>query len=76
MNKSSSAAVFGISEMLQGLSASLIRFRFRSFGAFMEDHDRLRLENYMHKQTKLKMPELPDGDSIFNYNVNVHTGKW
>ena len=47
-----------------------------SIGAFAEGDDRRKLEIYMHKHTKLKMPRLPDGDSIFNYNVNVHNGKW
>ncbi len=47
-----------------------------SIGAFLEDHDRHRLEAYLRKQTKLQMPQLPDGDIIFNYTVNVHTGKW
>lgn len=47
-----------------------------SMGAFLENPDRRKLEIYMNKNTKLKMPKLPDGDSIFNYNVNVHTGKW
>ena len=40
-----------------------------SIGAFVEGDDRRKLEIYMHKHTKLKMPRLPDGDSIFNYNV-------
>ena len=47
-----------------------------SFGAFLEDLDRSRLETYLRKQTKLAMPSLPANDSIFNYNVCVHTGKW
>ncbi len=38
--------------------------------------DRKKLEVYLCKNTKLRMPKLPDGDSIFNYNVNVHNGKW
>lgn len=47
-----------------------------SFGAFLETHDRNRFEVYLQKHTKLKMPSLPEGESIFNYNVNVHTGQW
>jgi hypothetical protein len=47
-----------------------------SLGAFLENPDRKKLEVYLSKNTKLKMPKLPDGDSIFNYNVNVHNGKW
>ena len=48
-----------------------------SFGAFLETHDRSRLESYLDKHTKLKMPKLAvDGDTIFNYNVNVHNGHW
>ena len=47
-----------------------------SMGAFLENPDRKKLEVYLIKNTKLKMPKLPDGDSIFNYNVNVHSGKW
>ena len=42
----------------------------------MENDERKKLEIYMKKHTKLKMPRLPDGDTIFNYNVNVHNGKW
>ena len=45
-----------------------------SFGAFLETHDRNRFEVYLQKHTKLKMPTVPEGESIFNYNVNVHTG--
>ena len=45
-------------------------------GAFLENEDRLKLEIYLKKHTKLKMPSLPEGDSIFNYNVDVNTGKW
>ena len=47
-----------------------------SLGAFLENDERKKLEIYMRKHTKLKMPRLPDGDTIFNYNVNVHNGKW
>lgn len=47
-----------------------------SLGAFLENEDRRKLEVYMGKHTKLKMPRLPDGDTAFNYNVNVHTGRW
>ena len=47
-----------------------------SLGAFLENDERKKLEIYMKKHTKLKMPRLPDGDTIFNYNVNVHNGKW
>ena len=44
--------------------------------AFLENNDRAKFEAYLNKHTKLKMPKIPDGDSIFNYNVNVHTGEW
>ncbi len=48
-----------------------------SLGAFLEDHDRHRLQTYMTKQTKLSMPKLSEeAPSIFDYNVNPHTGKW
>ena len=47
-----------------------------SMGAFLESGDRTKFETYLTKHTKLKMPRIPDGDSIFNYNVNVHTGEW
>ena len=47
-----------------------------SMGAFLENNDRMKFESYLNKHTKLKMPKIPDGDSIFNYNVDVHTGEW
>jgi dynein heavy chain len=47
-----------------------------SFGAFLENVDRSKFESYLVKHTKLAVPKFGDGDSIFNYNVNVHTGKW
>ncbi len=38
---------------------------------------KLRLQTYMSKQTKLKMPKLnEEAPSIFDYNVNPHSGKW
>ena len=47
-----------------------------SMGAFLESNDRMKFESYLNKHTKLQMPKIPDGDSIFNYNVDVHTGEW
>ena len=47
-----------------------------SMGAFLENNDRMKFESYLNKHTKLKMPKIPDGDSVFNYNVDVHTGEW
>ena len=47
-----------------------------SMGAFLESNDRTKFESYLNKHTKLKMPKIPDGDSIFNYNVDVHNGEW
>ena len=42
----------------------------------METAERLRLESHMRERSPLKLPAMPKGDSIFNYNVNPHTGKW
>ena len=45
-------------------------------GGYLENSCRVRLEAYMKEKTPLQLPQLPRGDSIFNYNVNPRTGVW
>ena len=47
-----------------------------ALGGYLENAERLKLESHMRERSPLKLPALPKGDSIFNYNVNPHTGKW
>ena len=47
-----------------------------ALGGYLETAERLRLEAHMRERSPLKLPAMPKGDSIFNYNVNPHTGKW
>ena len=45
-------------------------------GGYLENPCRVRLESYIREKTQLQMPQLPRGDSIFNYNVNPRDGSW
>jgi len=47
-----------------------------AFGGYLEDSERLKLESFKRNHSKLKLPALAGGDSIFDYNVNPATGKW
>ena len=47
-----------------------------SMGAYLEDPERLKLETYVRDNTSLKMPALPSNESLYNYKVNPHNGKW
>ena len=47
-----------------------------SFASYLEDSERLKLEEFLRKKTKLEMPTLSGGDSIFDYNINPMTGRW
>ena len=45
-------------------------------GGYMENPERIRLESYMRERSQLKLPQLPKGDTIYNYVVNPNSGKW
>ena len=45
-------------------------------GGYLENPERIRLEAYLRERTQLKLPQLPKGDSIYNYVVNTNSGKW
>ena len=47
-----------------------------AFGGYLENNDRVRLENYMREKIQLQFPQLPKGESIFNFKVNTSTGDW
>ena len=47
-----------------------------ALGGYLENNERIKLETHMRERSPLKLPALPKGDSIYNYNVNPHTGKW
>ena len=47
-----------------------------AFGGYLEDSERFKLENFLRNNTSLNLPQLPAGDSIYDYNVNPNTGKW
>ena len=47
-----------------------------AFGGYLENSDRDRLEAYMREKIQLQFPQLPRGESIFNFQVNTTTGKW
>ena len=47
-----------------------------SFASYLEDSERLKLEEFLRTKTKLEMPSLAVGDSIFDYNINPLTGRW
>ena len=47
-----------------------------AFGGYLENNDRVRLENYMREKIQLQFPQLPKGETIFNFSVNTSTGTW
>ena len=47
-----------------------------AIGGYLENPERAKLENHMRERSPLKLPQFPKGDSIYNYNVNPHSGKW
>ena len=47
-----------------------------AFGGYLENSDRERLEAYMREKIQLQFPQLPRGESIFNFTVDSVTGQW
>jgi len=47
-----------------------------ALGGYLENPERFKLESYMRERSQLKLPQLPKGDSIYNYVVNPNSGKW
>ena len=46
-----------------------------AIGGYLENTDRILLQNYMRKKTRLRLPELDDQD-IFDFQVDPVTGSW
>ena len=51
-----------------------------AFGSLMEDPARIRFEEYLRNKglakAKFKLPQLKEGDKIFDYKVDAWTGQW
>ena len=47
-----------------------------SFASYLEDSERLKFEEFLRGTMKLKLPQIKQGSSIFDYNVNPMTGVW
>ena len=47
-----------------------------AFGGYLEDSERSKLEQFMRNDTTLKLPDLPAGEGIYDFNINPNTGKW
>ena len=47
-----------------------------SFASYLEDSERLKLEQFLRKNTKLEMPALGNGESMFDFNINAMSGRW
>ena len=47
-----------------------------AIGGYLENDDRIKLEGYIRNKTELPLPDLPEGNDIFNYNVNPRNGEW
>ena len=50
---------------------------FWAYGSFLETSERVKLEEFVQENCELKLPTLKEKyDTIYNYNVNPHTGEW
>ena len=47
-----------------------------AIGGYLEDPERVKLEEHLRNDSNLKMPKLSSGDSIFDYCVDPNTNKW
>ena len=47
-----------------------------AIGGYLEDSERIKLEEYLRKQTDLRLPDLGPGESIFDYCVDPETTGW
>merc|ERR1719336_2413205 len=45
-------------------------------GGYLENAERVKLETHLRDRSPLQLPKIAKGDSLFNYSVNPHSGKW
>ena len=47
-----------------------------AYASYLEDTERLKLEEFLRNTVKLKLPTIKEGTSIFDYNIDPLSGKW
>ena len=47
-----------------------------AIGGYLEDSERMKLEEHFRESTSLKLPKLASSESIFDYCVDPKTNKW